>query len=245
MEGCGLSSYFDVANEKRSNTVGKEIARRRKERSLTQAAMAKELERYGLKLQQAALGKWETGESVPNAYQLLALCHAFGIEDVLDVFCQAPELNKAGQKKLSGYRTDLIASGRYRPAKETLGTLEYIDMPVSLLPVSAGIGELLDENSFETVGFPASSVPAGAEFGVRVNGDSMEPVYHDGQIVWVRRCETLRPGEVGVVMYDGQGYLKAYGETKDGPALLSYNKKYAPIPIRPELEFRISGRVLN
>ena len=32
----------------------------------------------------------------------------------------------------------------------------------------------------------ASSVPAGAEFGIYVSGDSMEPRYHSGQIVWVR-----------------------------------------------------------
>ena len=41
------------------------------------------------------------------------------------------------------------------------------------------------------VSFPEKSVPKGADFGVRVSGDSMEPVYHDGQIVWVEECETV------------------------------------------------------
>ncbi|MFR7743323.1 MAG: S24 family peptidase [Acutalibacteraceae bacterium] len=87
----------------------------------------------------------------------------------------------------------------------------------------------------------------------------MEPVYHDGQIVWVQQCETLRTGEVGVMIYDGQGYIKAYAEQEpddpeahlgsDGvrrmqPVLVSYNKAYAPKPVSPELEFRIVGRVL-
>ena len=45
--------------------------------------------------------------------------------------------------------------------------------------------------------------------------------------------------------YEGQGYLKVFGRTQDGPALISYNKKYDPIPILPEREFRIAGRVLN
>ena len=83
--------------------------------------------------------------------------------------------------------------------------IRYLDMPVSDLPVSAGTGAFLDEGNFEMVSFPESSIPDGAEFGVRVSGDSMEPVYHDGQIVWVQQCETLRPGEVGVMIYDGQG----------------------------------------
>ena len=77
----------------------------------------------------------------------------------------------------------------------------------------------------------------------------MEPVYHDGQIVWMQQCGTLRPGEVGVFVYDGSGYLKAYSEreTEDGrqPVLVSYNRKYEPIPVQPELGFYIAGRVLK
>ncbi len=112
-------------------------------------------------------------------------------------------------------------------------------MPVSDLPVSAGTGAFLDEGNFEMVSFPESSIPDGAEFGVRVSGDSMEPVYHDGQIVWVQQCENTRTGEVGVMIYDGQGYIKAYAEQEpddpeaylgsDGvrrmqPVMVSYNK---------------------
>ena len=137
--------------------------------------------------------------------------------------------------------------------------IRYLDMPVSDLPVSAGTGAFLDEGNFEMVSFPESSIPDGAEFGVRVSGDSMGPVYHDGQIVWVQQCETLRTGEVGVMIYDGQGYIKAYAEqepddpeaylSSDGvrrmqPVMVSYNKAYAPKPASPGLEFRIVGRVL-
>lgn len=169
-----------------------------------------------------------------------------------------PLLNAEGRRKVREYREDLIASGKYR---EVLPVLEirYRDMPVSDLPVSAGTGAFLDEGNFEMVSFPESSIPDGAEFGVRVSGDSMEPVYHDGQIVWVQQCETLRTGEVGVMIYDGQGYIKAYAEqepddpeaylSSDGvrrmqPVMVSYNKAYAPKPASPELEFRIVGRVL-
>ena len=30
------------------------------------------------------------------------------------------------------------------------------------------------------ISFPEDKVPDGADFGIRVSGDSMEPVYHDG-----------------------------------------------------------------
>ena len=90
----------------------------------------------------------------------------------------------------------------------------------------------------------------------------MEPVYHDGQIVWVRSCDSLIPGEVGIMMYDGEGYLKVYNEQEPAealqdaytdsegvlhmqPVLVSYNEKYAPKAVSPELKFSIVGRVLN
>lgn len=89
----------------------------------------------------------------------------------------------------------------------------------------------------------------------------MEPVYQDGQIVWVEQCDELKPGEVGVFIYDGNGYLKAYGEQEPDeeyveaftdsygvvhpqPILISYNQAYAPRPIAPYASFQIVGRVL-
>ena len=55
---------------------------------------------------------------------------------------------------------------------------------------------------FQQIQVPASSVPAGAEFGIYVSGDSMEPRYHNGQIVWVKRCEELKCGDIGIFVYD-------------------------------------------
>ncbi len=85
----------------------------------------------------------------------------------------------------------LIASGKYKPQPKVVSILKYIEMPVSNLAVSAGTGEFLDERAtLRWLAFPEVS-SKGADFGVRVSGDSMEPVYHDGQIVWVEECETL------------------------------------------------------
>ena len=61
--------------------------------------------------------------------------------------------------------------------------LKYIEMPVSNLAVSAGTSEFLNEGNFEVVSFPEKSVPKGADFGVRVSGDSMEPVYQPKNVM--------------------------------------------------------------
>lgn len=103
---------------------------------------------------------------------------------------------------------DLIASRRYQPDAEEPAEIDYIMMPVSELPVSAGLGAFLEGEMFQQIQVPASSVPAGAEFGIYVSGDSMEPRYHSGQIVWVKRCEELECGDIGIFVYDDCGYLK-------------------------------------
>ena len=123
-------------------------------------------------------------------------------------------LNEEGRRKLNEYKDDLISSGKYEPAapRAKKSAIKYIYRPVSYLSASAGTGAFLDEGQFENMRFPESAVPAGADFALHVSGDSMEPVYHDGQIVWVQKCETLMPGDVGIFVYEGNGYIKAYDE---------------------------------
>lgn len=256
----GVFENMGTARER--NMIGLRIADARKKRGLTLDALRELLHGCGVEIQTAGLNKWEKGVTVPNAYQLIAVCRILDIEDTwFGANAAGLLLNSEGLRKLEEYKNDLIASGRYKPAPARY-VEEFVSMPVSTLAVSAGPGEFLDEDSFETVQFPRSAVPDGADFGVRVNGDSMEPVYHDGQIVWVEKTDTLQPGAVGVFIYDGEGYLKVY-DPHEPPAeaaeeymdsygvihsqvqLVSYNKKYAPKELLPDNTFTIVGRVLS
>ena len=90
----------------------------------------------------------------------------------------------------------------------------------------------------------------------------MEPVLHDGQYAWVEECTRLNPGEVGLFVVDGEGFIKVYDEQEpegddaedftdsEGirhpqPVLVSCNEDYAPKVIGTGMNFRIVGRVLN
>ena len=252
------TAVFDAEKARRNNLLGTRLSEQRKTNNYTMEELTARLESYGISILANAVSKWENGISAPNAYQLLALCSIYNIEDPVGWFTGNSALNIEGLKKLADYRQDLIASGRYASDKED--NIIWLHMPVSYLAASAGTGNFLDEGNFEMLSFPASSVPHGAEFGIRVAGDSMEPVYTDGQIVWVQPCESLRPGEVGIFTLDGCGYIKRYGEQQpEDPeqfldstgtlhmqsVLISYNKKYDPIVIGPESRLEIVGRVLN
>ena len=251
---------WNTAEERAGNIIGQRLSMERKRRGLTLEALRELLQKHGVEIQIQGLNKWEKGLTVPNAYQFIALCRILGIEDCM-VGMESVLLNDTGLRKLDEYKMDLIASGRYRPAPERY-TETYIEMPVSTLAVSAGVGEFLDEGGFEMIRFPKSSVPSNADFGVRVNGDSMEPVYHDGQIVWIEKTDTLRPGEVGVFVCNGEGYLKvydlcepskedledytdSYGVLHPQAVLVSYNQQYAPKIVLSSDSFSIVGHVLS
>ena len=66
------------------------------------------------------------------------------------------------------------------------------------LAVSAGTGEPWGDTGYKTrLEIPGGQVPENAHFCVRVNGDSMEPAYKDGDIVFIQRVEdgALRKGK--------------------------------------------------
>lgn len=249
---------YNAETEHSRNYIGTQLQKARKAKGLTLAECSDLLSGYGVKVSSVAIHKWEKGLTTPNAYQLLAASQALEVGDDLSYFIStsARELNDLGRKKVAEYRADLVASGRYAPLLPEPEPIAYLDMPVSRLPVSAGVGTFLSEECFETLSFPETAVPEGAEFGLKISGDSMEPVYHDGQIVWVQECSDLRVGEVGIFIYDGEGYLKVYDRQEPSenwreacgeswqPVMRSYNPSYPPKAISPNAEFRIVGRVL-
>ena len=258
-------NHYDAASEKSMNYIGKVLSKARNNKGLSLVKFSAVLKDYGVSATASAIQKWENGSNTPNPYQLVAIAQALDMDCDLSLFMSTspvPELNKEGMRKVSDYKADLIASGRYKPESRGCRMIQFVEMPVSNLSVSAGTGAFLDEGSFEMVRFPASTVPDGADFGVRVSGDSMEPVYHDGQIVWVKQCDRVNIGEVGIFIYDGEGYIKVYDEQEPDeeqreafsdsygtmymqPVMISYNQKYAPRVISAQAGFQVVGRVLK
>ena len=147
---------YNAAEEKENNVIGARISEARKKRGMTLADISATLEGLGVKVSRSAASKWETGETVPSAYQLVALFNALGLEDRISLFMDsyAPALNDDGLRKVEEYKSDLIASGKYRPTPKVSRIIRYIDMPVSNLAVSAGTGAFLDEGQLRDGQFP-------------------------------------------------------------------------------------------
>ena len=116
-------------------------------------------------------------------------------------------------------------------------------MKVSLLPASAGTGNFLDEENFEQMDIPASDVPKKADFGLHLDGDSMEPQFHDNELVWIEHTEDLESGDIGLFYLDGMTYFKKFVVKTSGTFLVSLNPKYPPKPVKEFSTFKIFGKL--
>ena len=226
--------------------IGSVIEQKRKERKLTQTELAQKLGFAGEKTSQNMICKWEKGQVVPNANQFLALCKVLEISDVMgdflglrtDIFSG---LNKEGRSRVAEYVRLLRNDSRFcvREAEAYHGRL----IRLYDLPASAGPGTFLDGESFELIELPQDA-PQNAGYALRVSGKSMEPYYHNGQIVWVKEQNSLMPGEIGIFLYDGCSYIKQLTITYDGVVLHSLNPESPDVPVRDTLPLRVMGKLL-
>lgn len=188
------------------------------------------------------LAAWEGGDREPKVTQAIALAKALGYHEVSELFFDSDEarLNKLGLDRLEEYRSLLLRSPQFRETVQPVLRL----LPVYLQPASAGTGQWLDDDLSEEMEVD-DSVPASAEFGVRLAGDSMSPRFADGQIVWARKTETAENGEIVLCVLNDQGYCKKLHRDEHGVSLISLNPKYDPISITEVDEFRIMGCVVG
>lgn len=227
---------------------GQVITARRKKKKLSQPQLAELLKSKGIDIKANSISKWEKNVNSPSVLQFFALCEILEIDDINASFgigtkrSLLSQLNDEGKNKAQEYIQLLIKSGLYEPEKISTTVprkLRFYD-----LPVSAGTGQLLDSDQFSLIEV-GEGVSSQADFGVRISGDSMEPLYCDKQIVWVHEQPIIGDGQIGVFFLNGEAYIKKYHRSENGIELLSLNPNYSPIPVGPEANFKIFGKVVS
>ncbi|HHI5341726.1 phage transcriptional repressor [Streptococcus pneumoniae] len=109
-------------------------------------------------------------------------------------------------------------------------------------PASAGTGQYLNDVRVERIELP---VDVDADFVIPIKGDSMEPDYHDGDLVFIQTSVDLNDGVIGVFNYNGDAYIKQLVIDEDQAYLHSLNPEYKDMPITPDIDFRIIGEVVD
>lgn len=204
--------------------IGDSIKALRKEKKITQKELA-----TVLKVTQQAVGKWETGNSMPDTESLRKLAEYFSVS--VDALLGMQEDENALQPVSNSFLYQNI-------------------MPENQVPivgsVRAGYGALALEEDFGTE--PANVKDPSNYFYLLVKGDSMEPRIQDGDLALVRKQQTLDDGDLGVVVFgEGEGTLKRFLRRGNAVVLQPFNPSYEALIIKGEEldNLYIAGKVVE
>lgn len=218
------------------SNLGDIICSFRKKKGISQRQFAALLNKHGVKVTNQAVSKWESGSSLPNAVQFLIICDILDIIDISGVFNGRSYdfmqgLNEEGRKRVAEYAGMLLDSGLFDDLSFSgpRGT-KIRTLPVYDLESAAGKGRLLDLPDYVPMKV-GNEVPISANFGVVIHGDSMEPDYHSGQIVWIHQQSKLEHGDIGVFTYEGNTYFKRLRDRVGGTRLQSIDSNYPDVII--------------
>lgn len=215
-------------------SLGARLRKLRKEKSITQAELAKTMS-----LGESTISFYESNKREPDYNTLQKLAQYFGVStDYL--LGNTDEPRPASIIKESGI--DYLA----RALGDQLVNLGEME-PVAVLGRIAAGEPILAEQNIEGVQMTAKTDIAGGEyFWLRVKGDSMAGAkIADGDLVLVRKQETLENGQIGVVLVNGdEATIKRVYLRGDQCMLVPENAAYQP-QVYPAKEVSIVGEAVK
>lgn len=109
--------------------------------------------------------------------------------------------------------------------------------------VSAGIGvyNFRDEESFPV---EVKTLPEKYDFAFQVQGDSMEPVFEDGEVIFVEEDPEVLNGQIGVVEINDELFVKKMYIENNALRLVSLNKNYKEVIADGTDNICVIGRVI-
>lgn len=144
-------------------------------------------------------------------------------------------------KQQQQQQQNLTSLEEYRKRKSEEQELRKIDW---YGVASAGTGEFLTDETCEEIELPVDMIPDCADFCLNVNGDSMQPVFQNGDYIFIEKQTELFSGAIGVVIVNNEAFLKRVWFENNHARLESFNKTYEDIIVTEDDDFRIIGKVV-
>lgn len=142
-----------------------------------------------------------------------------------------PDLETLAQlAKLLGVPLTALVERREAPLPQNLRPVRARRIPL-LGTIAAGEPIFAEEEHETYVDVDGS---ARADFALEVQGESMEPVYKDGDVVYIRRQDDVLDGQVAAVVVDDSATLKRVYHLPVGVQLMPLNPAFAPMLFTPE-----------
>lgn len=199
-----------------------------------------------------AVSTWETGEKIPRMGVIQKIADHFGISKS-DLIEEKPLLTANESQLIDHYRAldfhgkrvvDLVLDEEYgrctAPDEDEQPTIQIRH---SNYKVSAGTGFNLFEGDDwgDTIAVPDTPEARKADYALTIQGNSMEPVFHNDDIILVKQQDAVDLGQIGIFVLDGSGYIKKNG----GDRLISLNDEYDDILIKDHDNCRCVGKVIG
>lgn len=202
-----------------------------------------------------SISNWKNGAS-PNSDMVAKLAVRLNVSTDYLIFgeekCVPPEQTvSADERELLSYFTELSPRDQGRVlerAEMLLSTSKREEIEVrsisiknSIYKVSAGAGILLGDEEWDIINVPDTKMSRKADFSLTIKGNSMLPVYSDGDIVLVKSQNIVELGEIGIFIVNSAGYIKKLGDGE----LISINEEYENIPFGENDDVCCVGKVLG
>ena len=200
----------------------------RTKQKVSQTAVAKHLG-----VTRAAYNSWEKGKYIPNKKNLDELALYFNVETTYfeseyEIVNKYLQLNEINQKKLLTMANELYVSQLYKYQVHA--------------KLSAGLGNFYYEDyEFNTVYFDKD---ISYDIASWIDGDSMEPKYHSGDVALIKKTGYDFDGLDYAVVYNEETYIKKVFLEENTVRLVSINDNYKDI-IAPIEEVNIVGVVTD
>lgn len=199
------------------------------------------------------ISSWERAKSKIDIDSLVSLCDIYEIDfnDLLHSINgqKSSEFTSFEKEYIKKYRTldeygkkavNVLLDVECERCKNK-NIIKVLQLPISELRVSAGTGNWLEENTYDTIDVVATPASQKADFVIQVSGNSMEPTYYDGDNLLIRVHPSINVGEIGIFIKDNEGFVKELGEG----CLISHNKEYEPILFNESEQIDCVGRVIG
>ncbi|HEM5602235.1 TPA: LexA family transcriptional regulator [Streptococcus suis] len=225
-----------MESDKLAVYIGQKIKYYRKTNNLT-------MEELGNKLHigKSTIANYEKGFRTPRQKTLFALADVFGVS--IDDFFPYSESNQKNNfdsdivtlasALTSSNRASWVDYGKQLLQNQNTSIVEELAITYEVKAVSrlaAGVGFGYDDNEIITV--QVTNEPPKHDIASIVDGDSMTPNYHDGDVIYLRdKGISSYSGQVCAVVVDDKTYLKRVYTEPTGLRLVSINKKYNDIAI--------------
>jgi repressor LexA len=170
---------------------------------------------------------------------------AVGLRSTSSVHAQLASLERLGYLRRDPSRPRAIEV-RFDPDSELARTPASVRAVPLVGEIAAGAPILADERVEELYQLPRDLVGEGTLFMLRVRGESMLLAgVLPGDFVVVRQQPTVEQGEMCAAMIDGEATVKFFRRTRGGEIFLDpANEGYEPIPVPPDEQASILGRVV-